>query len=142
MKIQVKNVFRHAGSALVIAALSVLSFTEVAAQTQRSASIEKITQPTPSSLAATVYQLDNSLKFKLHFENSSDNDVNIKIRNSANQLVYTETVKGRNAKKYVRKFDLSTLPDGEYTFEVSNRTESFTKDIQLQTMSARSLAIE
>ncbi len=74
----------------------------------------------------------------MHFENHSKKDVTIKIKNSDNKVVYSETV---SAPKYIRKFDFNTLADGNYTFEVSNKKETFVKEITLQTLSARSLNI-
>jgi ribosome maturation factor RimP len=94
---------------------------------------------TPKSLAVAVFQVENTLKFRVHFENYAGDDVKIKIRNSADKVVYEETVK--NTQKYMRKFDLSTMADDTYTFEITNKRESYTKEISLQTLSARSLQI-
>lgn len=93
----------------------------------------------PKSMAVAVFQVENTLKFKVHLENYAENEVSIKIKNAANRVVYEEKVK--NTPKYIRKFDFSTMADGNYTFEVSNSKETFTKDINLQTLSARTLLI-
>jgi len=93
----------------------------------------------PKSLAVAVFQVENTLKFKVHLENYANDDVKIKIRNSAKKVVYEERVK--DASKYIRKFDFSTMADGDYTFEVSNSKESYSKDINLQTLSARTLQV-
>jgi flagellar hook assembly protein FlgD len=75
----------------------------------------------------------------VHLENYAGKDVTIKIKDAANKVVYEERVK--DVSRYIRKFDFSSMLDGEYTFEVSNNKETFTKDISLQTLSARSLQI-
>jgi flagellar hook assembly protein FlgD len=93
----------------------------------------------PKSLEVAVFQVENTLKFRVHLENHANKEVLIKIRNANNKVIYEEKVK--DAPRYIRKFDFSTMMDGDYTFEVSNSTETFTKDISLQTLSARSLQI-
>jgi flagellar hook assembly protein FlgD len=93
----------------------------------------------PKSLDVAVFQVENSLKFKVHLENYAGKDVTIKIKNASNKVVYQEKIK--DASKYIRKYDFSTMMDGDYTFEVSNTKETYTKDISLQTLAARSLQI-
>ncbi len=92
----------------------------------------------PHSLQVAVYQVDNTSKFKVHFENLADAPVLLHIRNSDNRVIHSEVVKD---KKYVRKFDLDNMADGSYTFEITNKEESYTKEIQLETLSARTIQI-
>ena len=95
--------------------------------------------PEHKNLAVAVFQVENTLKFRLHFENYAGDKVKITIRNSADKVVYEETVK--NSKTYIRKFDLSSMADDTYIFEVASKHQSYTKEISLQTLSARSLQI-
>jgi len=90
-------------------------------------------------MRVAVYQLENSSKFKVHFENIAEAPVVIRIRNSSNKVLHEEVVKD---KKYVRKFDLESMADGNYTFEITNKEESYTKEIELQTLTARTIQIK
>jgi len=92
----------------------------------------------PHSLEVAVYQLENLPKFKVHFENHDDSPVIIRLKNAANHVLHEEVVRDG---KYVRKFDLAKMADGYYTFEIANKKESIQKEIQLQTLAARTLQI-
>jgi hypothetical protein len=92
----------------------------------------------PHSLQVAVYQVENTSKFKVHFENLADTPVMLRIKNSSNKVIHSEVVKD---KKYVRKFNLDNMADGSYTFEITNKDESYTKEIQLETLSARTIQI-
>ncbi len=92
----------------------------------------------PASLQVAVYQVENTTKFKLHFENSASRPVTLTLKNAANQVVHREVV---SSPKYIRKFELGNIQDGTYTFEISNSQERITKEIQLQTLAARSLQV-
>jgi hypothetical protein len=89
-------------------------------------------------MKVAIYQLDNTTRFKVHFENASGGPVIIRLKNAANKIIHQEEV---SEKKYIRRFDLATLEDGNYTFEISSTKEIYTKEIQLQTLSARTLHI-
>lgn len=93
----------------------------------------------PKTLDVAVFQVENTLKFKVHMENYAGNNVNIRIKDASNKVLYEDKIK--DVSKYIRKFDFSTMADGKYTFEITNGTETLTKDISLQTLSARSLQI-
>lgn len=140
MKILANKINKYIGAAFfTVALLSTGSISSVYAQGKAYARLA--TNPdvvAPKTLEVAVYQVENTLKFKMHYENHTNKDVLIRIKNSDNQVVYQETVR---SPKYIRKFDFNTLADGNYTFEVSNRKETFLKEISLQTLSARSLNI-
>jgi hypothetical protein len=140
---KVRKAGRITGNAILAAALlSLVTLTGTTAQSHAYA--HSFTKPIPTelykphSLQVAVYQVGNTAKFKVHFENNDPSNVVIRIRNAANQVLHQEVVKDG---KYVRKFDLSGMADGEYTFEIANKKESIAKEIQLQTLSARTLVI-
>jgi flagellar hook assembly protein FlgD len=141
MKTVIFNIAKKAGVALSLALIVSMGYVgNVAAQ--GTSAIKLAEHPdvlAPKSLDVVVFQVDNTLKFRVHLENYAGKDVTIKIKDAANKVVYEEKVK--DVSKYIRKFDFSTMLDGEYTFEVSNNKETCTKDLSLQTLSARSLQI-
>jgi flagellar hook assembly protein FlgD len=135
------NIAKKAGVALSLVLLMSMAFvSNISAQ---GTSVTKLAKHpdilAPKSLDVAVFQVENTLKFRVHLENYAGQDITIKIKNGSNKVVYEEKVK--NVSKYIRKFDFSTMLDGDYTFEVSNNKDTFTKDISLQTLSARSLQI-
>ena len=139
----IRKAGRMTGNALAGAALlGLLAFTDAAAQSHAYAHNFEKPVPTelykPHSLKVAVYQLENTPKFKVHFENYDDSPVVLRIRNAANKILHEEVVRDG---KYVRKFDMANMNDGDYTFEIANGKENFTKEIQLQTLSARTLQI-
>ncbi len=140
----VRKAGRMTGNALAGAALlSLLALTGTAAQSHAYAHHFDKPVPTeiykPHSLKVAVYQVDNTAKFKVHFENYDQSVVVLRIRNAANKVLHEEVVRDG---KYVRKFDLGNMTDGDYTFEIANDKESVSKAIQLQTLSARTLQIQ
>jgi hypothetical protein len=132
---------RHAlaGAAL----LGLLTFTGAAAQSHAYAHRFDKPVPTeiykPHSMRVAVYQVENTAKFKVHFENYDDSPVVLRIRAANRKVLHEEVVREG---KYVRKFDLGNMNDGDYTFEIANGKENFSKAIQLQTLSARTLQID
>lgn len=140
MKNQLNNIFKSMMAVAIVLTLGTgAAFAQGTSANTATALAKGPIVLAPKSLAVAVFQVENTLKFKVHLENYANNDVTIKIKNQANKVIYQEKVK--DASKYIRKFDFSTMADGEYTFEVSNKKETYSKDISLQTLSARSLQI-
>jgi hypothetical protein len=139
----IRKAGRGTGNALAGAALlTLLTVTGAAAQSHAYAHNFEKPVPTeiykPHSLKVAVYQVENTPKFKVHFENYDSSPVVLRIRNAANKVLHEEVVRDG---KYVRKFDLANMADGDYTFEIANGKENVSKGIQLQTLSARTLQI-
>jgi flagellar hook assembly protein FlgD len=147
MKNVVITMLKKAGVALGLALIVSMGYvTDVAAQGKSISAKGKVTRlakhpniVAPKTLDMAVFQIENTLKFKVHMENYAGNNVNIRIKDASHKVLYEEKVK--DVSKYIRKFDFSTMADGQYTFEISNGTETLSKDISLQTLSARSLQI-
>jgi flagellar hook assembly protein FlgD len=148
MKNVLVNILRKAAVALSLALMISMGYaTDATAQgksiTAKGKSLTRLaTHPdvvAPKTLDMAVFQVENTLKFKVHMENYAGNNVNIRIKNANGKILYQENAK--DVSKYIRKFDFSTMEDGQYTFEISNGTETLSKDISLQTLSARSLQI-
>jgi hypothetical protein len=90
--------------------------------------------PEASTLQSAVFQLPNSLKFKTVIA-PADSKLSVVIRNQKNEAIYSEAMKHNQG--YIRTFDFSTLPDGEYTFEISNGQQTQSKTFKIETTSAR-----
>jgi len=77
-------------------------------------------------------------RFKVTFANTGKRSM-LFIRDEAGRILYDEAV-ARNA-QYTKVFDLSTLGDGKYTFEVSRGKEKFTKPFVISTQTMRSVNV-
>lgn len=93
----------------------------------------------PAALQAVVYQVPETTKFKVHFQNHSGKKVTVTLRDASNQVIYSEVVASTN---YVRKFDLEELNDGSYHFEISNGNQNIIKEVALQTVNARNVKVQ
>jgi hypothetical protein len=91
-------------------------------------------------LETVIYQIENTLKFRAIVINPSRRDLLITIRNDQNKIVYQDEMK--NTPKYIRKFDLSSLGDGQYSFEVSNEKETYQQSFTVTTVTARQIEIK
>ncbi|MBC7922482.1 MAG: hypothetical protein H7Z75_15490 [Ferruginibacter sp.] len=143
MKTQINfgNTGRISDKALWLAVLlNTVSAAGAAAQSTRythQATFPELTGAVrPVSLQAAVYQVENTTKFKIHFENTSSNPVVIRIKNGADAVIHEEVILDR---KYIRKFDLEQLADGKYTLEISNEQERVTKEIELRTQPVQTM---
>jgi len=90
-------------------------------------------------IGITFFKIGDQRAFKLIFKNPSEDNVHIHIRNEAGELVYKELVK--NARVYNRRFDLSRLEDGIYTFEITNAREKRFYRVRLNSMTADKVEI-
>jgi flagellar hook assembly protein FlgD len=84
---------------------------------------------------AFVHPVENAVSMKVHFVNPAKENVTISIYNGDKKVVY-EKVVGKDA-IFHGKFDLSGLADGEYTVKVSNRKETYTRTLSIQTQQER-----
>ncbi len=91
-------------------------------------------KPAPGTLQSTVFPLPSSLKFKAIVA-AHTGKLSVSIRNQKKEVVYSENLKSNEG--YIRTFDLGTLPDGEYTFEISNGTDTRHQTFQIETTTAR-----
>ena len=82
-------------------------------------SLQQMTEPT-----LTAYE-KNKIEVVLPAKNI--NEANVAIYDAQNVLVQTDTFKGS-----VRRFDLSSLPDGVYTFVVGPNEKKFISRVDIQ----------
>jgi flagellar hook assembly protein FlgD len=84
---------------------------------------------------AFVHPVENAVSMKVHFVNPAKENVTISIYSTDNKVVYEKQV-GKDA-IFHGKFDLSNLADGDYTVKVSNRKETYTRTLSIQTQQER-----
>jgi hypothetical protein len=68
------------------------------------------------SFQATAFPMANTNKVKVIFESNTGNGASILIKNQEGKIIHSINCWRINS--YMGKFDLSPLPDGEYTVEV------------------------
>jgi len=66
-------------------------------------------------------------RYKLVYPVRSKEMVNIKIYDQKNQLVFSDRIKNLNG--FIRPYDLSYLPDGNYKFMIRSTSGFITRDI-------------
>jgi hypothetical protein len=80
-------------------------------------------------LGITFFKLIHRRAFKLVFINPFEDNVFIRLKNELGEAVYNEVAE--HAKEYSRVFDLSSLEDGIYTFEIANTHEKQSRRVRL-----------
>lgn len=79
----------------------------------------------PASFEAAVYPLSNQpTTVKVIFNNPTGGSVRVVIRNQDGKVFYDES---EIIPQYRRHFDLSSLPEGSYTVELSKPKENYTQ---------------
>lgn len=76
----------------------------------------RLDNPGASSNAAVV---KIGTTFKLYYKGPQQANVKVSIRNANNKIVFTETIK--NVEGFVRPYNFSNLPEGEYSIHVSDQ---------------------
>lgn len=84
------------------------------------------------SMGVAIYQSVNSAKMNLMIENYIEVPLKVSLMNERNEVLHTEKV-GKRLKKYWRKFDMATMEDGLYTFEISDGFTKIAKTFKLET---------
>ncbi len=85
-----------------------------------------------------VYQVHNTPALRIHFALGADTPVTLRLENEQGELLYREVVARPS---YVRKFDLSELPDARYYVVLQARGERLVKEVQVSTHSTRNLTV-
>ncbi len=124
--------------ALALAA-AVLS-TSLAAPLAAQATEPVATIAQPTTFAINAFRSINPLKIRLHVENKAHQVLNVVLRNEQGQALYTRALSKHETGKAFA-FDLSELPDGPYTVEVSSKSETLRKTFDLTTPD-RTLALK
>ncbi|MDQ1088045.1 MULTISPECIES: hypothetical protein [unclassified Siphonobacter] len=110
-------------------AFSSLAFNATAAITSDPAKETVKANPYNAQLAQ-----DSQLRFQLTFQNPDKKKLTIAIKDKENTTLFTETT---TSEAYLRLFDLSTLGDGKYTFEVLGGKNRYTQSFEISTQTNR-----
>jgi len=95
-----------------------------------------INRPGKQAVAyATSLYTANDGRLVLSMEKQAGNYLTVRVNKANGKTLLTQQVAKRQTSAQVR-FDLSQLPDGEYTIEVSNGEKVTTHQVSLNTASA------
>lgn len=90
-------------------------------------------QPVKESLQAIIYPTyENPLHVYIRLDNYNQKEIiQILVKDKKNKILYSQYVKAR---KYNVKFNMENLPNGTYIIEVSNRTTTYSQQIDIKTL--------
>ncbi len=69
--------------------------------------------------------------FKLYYKSSEITDVKVSILDANDKVVFTESLK--KVEGFVRPYNFSNLPEGDYSIEISDRNGRSTEKVSYQT---------
>ena len=118
---------------LLIAALTglLLSGSALTVNAQTNIATEK-TETVSNKL--TVLQI-KPMQFRVSYNNPVSKNVAVRILDTDNNVLFSENRRVDNS--YLKYFDLSTLMDGTYTFEITDGKEKATQSFDILTTTSR-----
>ncbi|GGH34227.1 hypothetical protein ACN9ML_31555 [Dyadobacter endophyticus] len=119
---------------LIIAALTgvLLSGSAFAANAQNNFATADKTENASTKL--TVLQV-KPLQFRVSYNNPISKNVVVRILDNEKNVLFSENRKVEN--NYLKYFDLSTLMDGTYTFEITDGKEKTAQSFDILTTTSR-----
>lgn len=75
------------------------------------------------------------MQFRVAYINAQSNLVNVRILDTDKNVLFSESKRPESS--YVKYFDLSTLLDGTYTFEVTDGKEKVSQSFDILTKTSR-----
>ncbi|ACT96932.1 hypothetical protein [Dyadobacter fermentans] len=119
---------------LIIAALTglLLSGSAFAANAQDNIATADKTENASTKL--TVLQV-KPLQFRVSYNNPISKSVVVRILDNEKNVLFSENRKVEN--NYLKYFDLSTLMDGTYTFEITDGKEKTAQSFDILTTTSR-----
>ena len=142
MKTLLSRISRNASRGVALLGFAALFAAAPAAVAQQSALKVAQTAPAASSgeLRAVMFPANGPLKVKVSFENPALDQLVLTIRNEAGQVIHSNRV-GRH-KSYVSRLDLSALPDGDYTLQLTGESSRYSQPFRIHTETARLALVE
>ncbi|MCE7064186.1 hypothetical protein [Dyadobacter sp. CY326] len=118
---------------LLIAALTglLLSGSALTVNAQTNIATEK-TETVSNKL--TVLQI-KPMQFRVSYNNPASKNVAVRILDTDKNVLFSESRRVDN--NYLKYFDLSTLMDGTYTFEITDGKEKATQSFDILTTTSR-----
>ncbi|MBL0740117.1 hypothetical protein [Chryseolinea lacunae] len=83
----------------------------------------------PATTSATAV-MKNGSTFKLFYKGVKESTVKVTIINGADQIVYKEVL--RKVESFMRPYNFSNLPEGEYTIELSDDQGTHTEKVSYE----------
>lgn len=119
---------------LIIAAITgvLLSGSAFAANAQNNFATADKTENASTKL--TVLQV-KPLQFRVSYNNPISKNVVVRILDNEKNVLFSENRKVEN--NYLKYFDLSTLMDGTYTFEITDGKEKTAQSFDILTTTSR-----
>jgi hypothetical protein len=121
--------------ALILSLISLFLFTvNVFAQQKE---LPYVDQPTtaPGTWQANIFPSPDPLMLKIVFDNPAREVLTLTVSHAEKGVVYTKVMS--STEKYNSKLDVSGLPDGKYTFEISSKNQRFSRSFEMVTQTAR-----
>ncbi|WP_128545287.1 hypothetical protein [Larkinella soli] len=84
------------------------------------------------AMGVAIYQSIHTTKMNLLIENYIEVPLKVSLLNEDNEVLHSEKVSKR-LKTYWRKFEMATMKDGLYTFEVSDGFTTVRKSFRIDT---------
>jgi hypothetical protein len=128
------NTLRKAIASAAFATV-VLIAPAVSAQTITAQSNAPAITSAAKKFQAVVYPVENSVDMHINFVNPQAEKVTVTIYDNNKSAVYKKII-GTEA-LYRGKFDMSMLPDGNYTVMVKSGKDSYTRTIAVKTQRER-----
>ena len=92
----------------------------------------------PVNFQAFVYPAQRKPVINIRVENMSAHAVRIQIKNEAQQTVYDDYV---SKQKFAGRFDVSALPYGTYTVELTNHTTRYRQAFRIESLKAQRIVM-
>lgn len=97
-----------------------------------SANAEPTKPSDKKSFEVGMYRVVNTMKMNVLIEKIPGTWVEIRLKDSKNETVHVEFAQ-KKLTTFAKKFDLTGLEDGKYTFEITNGKETVKKEFELST---------
>jgi hypothetical protein len=85
-------------------------------------------------LQAMVNQMENSLKFRVQFEEYSSKPVRVLVQEQKGKIIFSELI---YKPKYIGRFDLSDVKEGTYHFIITSDTETYKQSFHIRNIIMR-----
>lgn len=79
-----------------------------------------------TTIALTAAEVESGMKLKIDSKlvdlslYNTDGNITVRVKDSKDYVLYTEQFEGKD---YSKKYDLATLPNGDYFFEIEGQTK-------------------
>ncbi|NIJ54859.1 hypothetical protein [Dyadobacter arcticus] len=119
---------------LIITALTGLLLSGSALKSNAQDNIATAEKTETASTKLSVLQV-KPMQFRVSYNNSISNNVVVRILDTERNVLFTENK--RIEANYLKYFDLSTLADGTYTFEITDGKEKASQSFDILTTTSR-----